>query len=42
MVYMTLNRTKKQASSPSDPTESLPATVMEKPSQPTIIEAVER
>ena len=41
MVYTTLNRTKKRASSPSNPTESLPVTVTEKSSQPTIIEVVE-
>ena len=42
MVYTTLNRTRKQVSSPSaDPTEPPSPTATGKSFQPTIVEAVE-
>ena len=43
MVYTTLNRTRKQVSSPSaDPTEPPSSTATGKSFQPTIVEAVEK
>ena len=43
MVYTTLNRTRKQVSSPSaDPTEPPSPTATGKSFQPTIVEAVEK